>query len=153
MWLALRILRNAQRQILRGNDAQLRVAARQSVQVARLRGPPKSREYRSLNNSGAPITTNSDARLFLLTIAKSDRVDSTRSAASAVPGAQAHRYQCATQALAGSSPDSGFILVATRTSNRVAVLRTLPAIVTSASETTVCSSASKSRRSLTLWSC
>jgi hypothetical protein len=57
------------------------------------------------------------------------------------------------QASAGSKPVSVPILVATSTSNRVAVLRTLPEIVMSASETTGCTPASVSRRSLTLWSC
>ena len=44
------------------------------------------------------------------------------------------------------------LLVATSTANIVAVLRTLPAIVVSASDTGGCFSASPSRRVLTLWS-
>ena len=41
----------------------------------------------------------------------------------------------ANQAFAGSNPESGAIFVATSTSNNVAVLRTLPEMVMSASET------------------
>src|ERR1700690_2187627 len=43
-------------------------------------------------------------------------------------------------------------LAATSTSNKVAVLRTLTAMVVSGSDTTGCRSASASRRVLTLWS-
>jgi hypothetical protein len=53
------------------------------------------------------------------------------------------------QASAGSNPESGAIFVATSTSNRVAVFRTLPEMVMSASETTRGRSAKASRRSLT----
>jgi len=55
-----------------------------------------------------------------------------------------------TQALAGSMPASSGIFMATTTSSNVAVLRTLPEMVMSASETRGCCSASESRRSLTL---
>jgi len=44
------------------------------------------------------------------------------------------------------------VLVATSTANRVAVLRTLPAIFMRAPDTGGCCSASPSRRVLTLWS-
>jgi hypothetical protein len=46
--------------------------------------------------------------------------------------------------------ESGAIFIATSTSNNVAVLRTLPEMVMSASETTGSCSANESRRSLTL---
>ncbi len=55
-------------------------------------------------------------------------------------------------AFAGSNPGIGAIFVATSTSNKVAVLRTLPEMPISASETRGCCLASESRRSLTLWS-
>jgi hypothetical protein len=54
------------------------------------------------------------------------------------------------QAFAGSDPESGAIFVTTNTSNKVAVLRKLPEMVMSASETRGCCSASVSRRSLML---
>jgi hypothetical protein len=50
---------------------------------------------------------------------------------------------------AGSNPANGVIFVATNTSNNVAELRTLPAMVSSVAETAGCCSASESRRSLT----
>jgi len=58
--------------------------------------------------------------------------------------------QRVTQAFAGSKPESVGIFIATTTSSNVAVLRMLPEMPMSASETRGCCSASKSRRSLTL---
>jgi hypothetical protein len=49
--------------------------------------------------------------------------------------AQLPRRCIVNQALAGSNPAIGAIFIATNTSNRVAVLRTLPEMVMSASET------------------
>ncbi len=69
------------------------------------------------------------------------------------PQSKTSRGRYANQAFAGSKPASGPILVATSTCSRVAVLRTLPEMVMSASETIGCCSASESRRSLTLKSC
>src|ERR1017187_6265439 len=60
------------------------------------------------------------------------------------------RQQRANQAFAGSTPENGAILITTSTSSSAAVLRTLPEILTSASETRGCCSARASRRSLTL---
>ena|ERR1700730_781429 len=56
------------------------------------------------------------------------------------------------QEFAGST-NGGAIFTVISTSNKVAVLRMLPEMVMSASETRGCCSASESRRSLTLWSC
>jgi len=62
----------------------------------------------------------------------------------------APRSRFGAQAFAGSNPETCGIFVATSTSSRVAVLRTLPEMVINASEMRGCCSASKSRRSLTL---
>jgi CRP-like cAMP-binding protein len=56
----------------------------------------------------------------------------------------------ATHAFAGSKPESSGIFIATTTSSKVAVLRTLPEMPMSASERKGCCSASKSSRSPTL---
>ena len=61
--------------------------------------------------------------------------------------------ESANQTCSGSSPESFTTFVATSTSNRVAVLRTVPEMVMNASETRGYCAASESRRSLTLWSC
>ena len=68
-------------------------------------------------------------------------------------GREFSALRSANQALAGSNPENSAIFVATSTSNKVAVLRTFPEMLRSASETRGCCSDSKSRRSLTLWSC
>jgi hypothetical protein len=59
-----------------------------------------------------------------------------------IPRAKLNENHEQIQASAGSSPGNGAILIATSTSNNVAVLRTFPEMVMSASETTGCCSAS-----------
>jgi hypothetical protein len=59
------------------------------------------------------------------------------------------RQRSANQAFAGSNSHTVDTFIATSTSNKVAVLRTLPEMPRSASETTGCWSANESRRSLT----
>jgi len=68
----------------------------------------------------------------------------------AIPKHRSRRQRRANQALAGFNPKSGVIFVAISTSNKVAVLRTLPEMPISASETRGCCPASESRQSLKL---
>lgn len=81
-----------------------------------------------------------------------------RSSVPTLQGFKSGRSQCTLndhedQSFAESSPASGGDFVTTSNSSDVAITRTFPEMAMSSFETWGCSSQSKSKRSLTLWSC